>query len=49
MQHSKRISVILKIWNVVVRVRVTFSRVGGVIAPPLACQPKRRIRKILRF
>ena len=29
MQHCKRLSVILKIWNVVLRVRVTFSRVGG--------------------
>ena len=29
MQHCKRLSVILKIWNVVLRVRVTFIRVGG--------------------
>ena len=29
MQHCKRLSVKLKIWNVVLRVRVTFSRVGG--------------------
>ena len=39
MQHFERISVILKIWNVVLRVRVTFNSVGGgVIDPPLACQ-----------
>ena len=56
MQHCKRLSVILKIWNVVLRVRVTFSRVGegggrgeGGLDPPLAGQPKRRIRKMLRF
>ena len=29
MQHCKRLSVILKIWNVLLRVRVTFSSVGG--------------------
>ena len=29
MQHCKRLSVILKIWNVVLLVRVTFSRVAG--------------------
>ena len=29
MQHCKRLSVKLKIWNVVLRVRVTFSSVGG--------------------
>ena len=29
MQHYKRLKVILKIWNVVLRVRVTFSSVGG--------------------
>ena len=29
MQHCKRLSVILKLWNVVLRVRVTLSRVGG--------------------
>ena len=36
MQHCKRLSVILKLWNVALRVRVTFSCVaggGGVIAP----------------
>ena len=50
MQHCKRLSVILKLWNVVLRVRVTLSSVGGGgIDPPLACQPKCRIRKILRF
>ena len=54
MQHCKRLSVILKIWNVVLRVRVTFRRVGGGegesgLDPQLACQPKRRIRKMLRF
>ena len=47
MQHCKRLSVILKLWNVVLRVRVTLSRVGGggVIDPPLAFQPKCRIKK----
>ena len=54
MQHCQRLSVILKLWNVVWRVRVTLNSVGGgggggVIDPPLACQPKSRIRKILRF
>ena len=48
MQHCKRLSVILKLWNVVLRVRVTLSRVGGggggVIDPPLAFQPKCRIK-----
>ena len=29
MQRFKRLSVILKIWNVVLQVRVTFSSVGG--------------------
>ena len=29
MQHCKRLNVILKLWNVVLRVRVTFSSVGG--------------------
>ena len=29
MQHCKRLSVILKIWNAVLRVKVTFSSVGG--------------------
>ena len=29
MQHCKRLSVILKLWNVVLRVRVTLSSVGG--------------------
>ena len=29
MQHCKRLSVMLKIWDVVLRVRVTFSSVGG--------------------
>ena len=29
MQHCKRLSVILKLWNVVLRVRVTSSSVGG--------------------
>ena len=35
MQQRKRLNVILKLWNVMLRVRVTFSNVGrGVIAPP---------------
>ena len=39
MQHCKRLNVILKLWNVVLRVRVTFRSVGGggggeFIAPP---------------
>ena len=29
MQHCKRLSVILKLWNVVLRVRVSLSSVGG--------------------
>ena len=29
MQHCKRLSVILKLWNVVLRVRVISSSVGG--------------------
>ena len=29
MQHCKRLSVKLKIWNVVLRVRVTFSSIVG--------------------
>ena len=37
MQHCKRLSVILKIWNVMLRVRVTFSSIGeggeGGLAP----------------
>ena len=51
MQHCKRPSVILKIWNVALRVGITFSSVGGggggggAIDPPLACQPNCRIRK----
>ena len=37
MQHCKRLNVILKLWNVVLRVRVTFSNVGekrGLLPPP---------------
>ena len=53
MQHCKRVSVILKLWNVVLRVRVTLSRVGGggggVIDPSLSFQPKCRIKKQLRI
>ena len=50
MQHCKRLSVILKLWNVVLRVRVTLSRVGGgVIDLPLAFQPKCRIKKQLHI
>ena len=52
MQHCKRLSVILKIWNVVLRAGVTFGSVGGGeggLDAPLACQPKCRIRKITRF
>ena len=41
MQHCKRLRVILKLWNVVLRVRVTLRSVGGggggIIDPPLAC------------
>ena len=36
-QHCKRLSVILKLWNVVLRARVTLSSVGGeegVYKPP---------------
>ena len=45
MQHCKRLNVILKLWNVVSRVRVTFSSVGGgggggVIAPPIGLTTK---------
>ena len=42
MQHCKRLNVILKLWNVVSRVRVTFSNVGGggVIAPPIGLTTK---------
>ena len=53
MQHCMRLNVILKIWNVVLQVRVTFSSVGrgggGGKASPLACQPKCRIKKNNRF
>ena len=41
MQHCKRLSVILKLWNVVLRVRATLSSVGGGgggYSPPLAYQ-----------
>ena len=35
MQQCKQLNAILKLWNAVLRVRVTFSNVGrGVIAPP---------------
>ena len=44
MQHCKRLNVILKLWNVISRVRVTFSNVGGggegFIAPPIGLTTK---------
>ena len=51
MQHCKRLRVILKLGKVVLRVRVTLSSVGGGGGGGggLACQPKCRIRKLLRF
>ena len=48
MQHCKRLSVILKIWNVMLRVRVTFSslgRGGGGYRPPIGLSTKMKNKK----
>ena len=50
MQHCKRLSVILKLWNVVLRVRVTLSRVGGGgggYRPPIGLSTKMQNKKTI--
>ena len=52
MQHCKRLSAILKIWNVVLRVRVTFSSVGGgggKLWPPIGLSTKMQNKKNTTF
>ena len=54
MQHCKRLSVILKLWNVVLRVRVTSSSVGGgggrgFIDPPIGLSTKMQNKKNTKF
>ena len=52
MLHCKRLSVILKLWNVVLRVRVTFSSVGGrgeVYTPPIGLSTKMQNKKNTTF
>ena len=50
MQHCKRVSIILKIWNVMLRVRVTFSSIGGGdYSPPIGLSTKMQNKKNTRF
>ena len=50
MQHCKRVSVILKLWNVVLRVRVTSSSIdGGVIDPPIGLSTKMQNKENITF
>ena len=51
MQNCKRFSVILKLWNVVLRVRVTFSNVGGRggYRPPIGLSTKMQNKKNTTF
>ena len=52
MLQCKRLSVILKLWNVVLRVRVTFSSVGGrggVYTPPIGLSTKMQNEKNTTF
>ena len=51
MQHCKRLSVIQKIWNVVLQVRVTFSSVdgGGSYSLPIGLSTKMQNKKNSTF
>ena len=52
MQHCQRLSVILKLWNVVLRVRVTLSSVGaggGGYRSPIGLSTKMQNKKNTTF
>ena len=51
MQHCQRLSAILKIWNVVIRVRVTFrsAGVGGGCRPLIGLSTKMQDKKSNTF
>ena len=51
MQHCKRVSVIRKLWNVVLRVRVTSSGIGGGggYKPPFGLSTKMRNKENTTF
>ena len=51
MQQCKRLNVILKLWNAMLRVRVTFSNVGrgGYSPPPIGLSTKMQNKKNTTF
>ena len=51
MQHCKRVSVTRKLWNVVLRVRVTSNRIGGEggYRPPIGLSTKMQNKENTTF
>ena len=50
MQHCKRVSVIRKLWNVVLRIRVTSSSIGGGgYRPPIGLSTKMQNKENTTF